>query len=292
MDLLELRLLLAVAETGSVAAAAKETGYPRATLRRRLNELEGRAGVPLLKRRTEGTALTPAGERLAAKAGSLIDQARALLRSAAEFAPAGLPPVRLAMTTGAPPSLVVAGYAALRLQFPDLRLDVMSVNHPDELSAERVDVAIHLGEVSDREAWATGTLLHLREMLVASPEYLEHRGRPTRVEDLATHDLLTWKHPDHPHDRWPLLEGGTFPVTPRLAHIDNHLLMRLAAAGHGIALFPETDVDDPAAAALEPVLPDVVGRVVKASYSVPRMLADTPRVKKVIETVQSFMATV
>ncbi|MGB5311463.1 MAG: LysR family transcriptional regulator, partial [Polyangiales bacterium] len=48
MNLDELRAFVAVSETGSIVAAARSLNFARATLRRRLDELEARAGVPLL----------------------------------------------------------------------------------------------------------------------------------------------------------------------------------------------------------------------------------------------------
>lgn len=292
MDLLELRLLLAVAETGSVSAAAKETGYPRATLRRRLDELEVRAGVALFERRHEGTVLTPAGQRLADKAGPMIDEARALLRSAAEFDPEARPPLRLALTAGAPPGVMVAGFAAIQSQFPELHFDVSVINTPSELHVDDVDVALHLGVMHDADRWVTRPIMQLRELLLASPEYLERRGRPTSVAELDGHDLFAWKTPDTPPDEWPRLDGGCFSVAPRLIHTDVYLLRRLAAAGQGIALIPDLDEDETMESAVEPVLEDVVGRVVPACVSVPRMLADTPRVRVILEAVELFLSEV
>ncbi len=61
MNLDELRAFVAVAETGSIVAAARSLNFARATLRRRLDELEARAGLPLLYRTAQGVTLTEAG---------------------------------------------------------------------------------------------------------------------------------------------------------------------------------------------------------------------------------------
>ncbi|MEM1032933.1 MAG: LysR family transcriptional regulator [Myxococcota bacterium] len=291
MDLIELRLLLAVAETGSVAAAAKETGYPRATLQRRLDELETRAGVPLLQRRRGGTDLTPAGQRLAEKAGPVIDQAKALLRSAAEFVPEGLPPLRLAVSAGVAPIILVDGYSAFRREFRDLRFELSIINAPSELSVDRVDMAFYFGEMHDDPRWVSGPLMQLRELLLASPAYLEERGRPT---SLADHDLLSWVNPGASPDAWPTIDGETFAIKPNLVHTDVHVVRHLAAAGQGIALVPEADLADPAVGSdkLEPVLSDLVGRVVPVSYSVLRTLSDTPRIAALSKVMQAFASRI
>ena len=60
MDLVEVSAFLAVAETGSFAAAAQKLGCPRTTLTRRIDALEARAGTKLLERGRSGAKLTAA----------------------------------------------------------------------------------------------------------------------------------------------------------------------------------------------------------------------------------------
>ena len=59
MDLEELRVLVAVAETGSLLGAAEKLGITRSTLRRRIDDLEARTHVPLLVRSPQGAAVAP-----------------------------------------------------------------------------------------------------------------------------------------------------------------------------------------------------------------------------------------
>lgn len=290
VDLIELRLLLAVAETGSVAAASKLTGYSRATLARRLEELEARAGVSLLERRRDGSVLTEAGQRLAAKAAPMIEEASTLLRVAGEYAPNPDRPIRLAVPAGMHPFIHVAVYPFLRQRFTALRFETRLVNTTEELRPSEVDVAVHFGAPPTPDRWVTGPLTPVRTWLLASPSYLEQHGRPATIADLGDHELIGWLSPGHPTDRWPTIEGDTFAVTPRLVHSDMHIVRHLARAGHGIALVPEGDIDDPHLdlEALEPVLPDAVGHVVQLSYSVPAALADTPRIAPLLEAIVAF----
>ena len=53
---------LACVDAGSISQASVETGHPRASLTRRLNRLEERLGVRLLRRTTRSLAMTGAGE--------------------------------------------------------------------------------------------------------------------------------------------------------------------------------------------------------------------------------------
>ena len=87
MNLDELRAFLAVAELGSMAAAAERLGLSRATLRRRVNALEARAGVDLFERDHQGARLTLAGAVLQRRGAALLDESQALLRSLSGYEP-------------------------------------------------------------------------------------------------------------------------------------------------------------------------------------------------------------
>ena len=64
MDWAEAPFFLAVAETGSLAGAARRLGVNHSTVFRRLNGMEKRLGVRLFKRSAEGYALSEAGEQI------------------------------------------------------------------------------------------------------------------------------------------------------------------------------------------------------------------------------------
>ena len=63
-DFIDLRLLAAVLETGSITAGAERVGLSLAAASARMRGLEQQAGVALLTRNPRGVQATPAGERL------------------------------------------------------------------------------------------------------------------------------------------------------------------------------------------------------------------------------------
>ncbi len=67
------RVLLAVADSGSVSRAATVLAVDRGTVTRRLAELEAAAGTALLVRHSGGVKLTHAGRRLADAAAAVAD---------------------------------------------------------------------------------------------------------------------------------------------------------------------------------------------------------------------------
>lgn len=74
----DLRLLLEVARSGSIGAAAQQHGLSQPSVSRRMTQLERRLGVPLLSRTRRGTTLTANGR-------VVVDWAEALLEAAADF---------------------------------------------------------------------------------------------------------------------------------------------------------------------------------------------------------------
>jgi DNA-binding transcriptional LysR family regulator len=74
LDPLSLRLFLAVAEAGTIAAAAEREHIAAAAVSRRISEIEAFVGVQLLRRTNKGVAPTEAGARLVALAHRALHQ--------------------------------------------------------------------------------------------------------------------------------------------------------------------------------------------------------------------------
>ncbi|MGZ3460964.1 MAG: LysR family transcriptional regulator, partial [Archangium sp.] len=130
MNLDELRAFLAVAETGSFFNAARRLKLSRATLRRRIDELEVRVGVPLLERTSLGASVTDAGALLAARGRLIVQEASTLLATISELgtAPSGL--VRIMLPVGLPPHLLTPLFARVSSRYPRLNFRVRFGNDP------------------------------------------------------------------------------------------------------------------------------------------------------------------
>ncbi|MDC0743906.1 LysR family transcriptional regulator [Polyangium mundeleinium] len=290
MDLEELRAFLAVAEAGSFLAAATSLRMPRATLRRRIDQLEARAGVLLVDRTRDGVSLTEAGKLLAARGRLMVQESNALLQSVREAGsePAGV--LRVLLPVGLPPHVLIHVLGIAR-KHPRLAFRLHFSDDPIAGLMESVDLAFHFGETSPAGPWVSRELMRTRVWLVASREYLARRGTPRSVEELSRHDLLAWESPGDDGRSWPLLRGGTFPVSPLVTAQDIHVIRQFALAGHGIALLPDPGIPDEGLpeGTIVPVLPDIVGRELGFRVVVPAVLSEIPRIKAMLDLLEPFL---
>ena len=72
MRIQQLRLLLAIAETGSLRASARVLNLTQPALTKALRLLEDELGAPLVVRSPHGARLAPAGELLAVRAAAAL----------------------------------------------------------------------------------------------------------------------------------------------------------------------------------------------------------------------------
>jgi len=143
----DLRTLIAIADSGSLAGAAQRLKQNHSTVFRRLNALETDLGVTLFERLPEGYLLTAAGERALAYARDAAIAVDGIERDIAghDFSPTGL--VRVT----APPDIARARlgrvFTDLREHFPGLVIEILCADNNFDLNRREADIAIR-GTVS------------------------------------------------------------------------------------------------------------------------------------------------
>lgn len=288
MDLVEIRCLIAVIDEGSMLAASTRLGVPRGTLRRRIDELEARAGVPLLVRSARGVVATEAGEMLARHGRGLLVECATLLSAVREVGGETSGALRVRIPVGLPAEMLVLFFKVLH--GPSAPLPIAFEVRDDPLDGDLgdVDLIVHFSDDADADALRIITLAHVPLRIVASAAYLQRAGLPTTLEDLARHDLFAWSAPERSPDRWPLRSGGVIEVEPLVSSNDPIMVRSMARADLGLALA----LDGPNARLGLPsddlvrVLPDLVGAEVPMNLSIPRALGANPKLARVVDVVQ------
>jgi DNA-binding transcriptional LysR family regulator len=111
-SLTDVRLVLAIEDTGSIGGAATVLHISQPSASQRLAVLERRVGVELVERDTTGARLTPAGQLFAEHGGRALDLV-------AEAVAAARSPAGLRLTVGTIGSLAPVVYPALQRLFAD-----------------------------------------------------------------------------------------------------------------------------------------------------------------------------
>ncbi|MGV7030653.1 LysR family transcriptional regulator [Methylobacterium symbioticum] len=174
MDLLALADFTLVARHGGFGKAARAAGRPKATLSRRVSELEASLSLRLFERGGRGLKLTQEGRALFERAGSLLTE---LEETAAAIASGGeRPRGRLRISAPLLFSQTVMGTlaASFALKYPEVRLEVTTEDRTVDMVEEGFDLVIRVNPDPD-ERLVGRAFLRDRLVVVASPDL----ARPT-----------------------------------------------------------------------------------------------------------------
>jgi len=183
----ELQVLVAILDTGSMAAAARKLGRSPAAVTRVLGALEVRAGARLLERSTRRLTPTEAGLRLAEQARRLLSDYEAALLPEGAGAPRGL--LRIAAPNVFGRRHVAPVVTRFLAAHPNVQVELMLSDRNVDLIEEGIDAAVRIGPLANQSIVAR-RLGEVGRVTVASPGYLARRGVPGVPADLAGHELI------------------------------------------------------------------------------------------------------
>jgi len=235
-----LRVFLALARAGSVAASSEALGVSRSTVTRRLEALERDAGLKLVERGLDGARLTEAGESLVPHAERVEEEVLAAERllTGKDFRLSGRLEVSVFEIGGL---LLAPAFVALRQEHPDIEVVLRSTDRVASLHRRETDLAIRAAVEPP-----SGDLFGRR---LGRLEYGVY-GRP-EVTARANPAWILWDESRGAHGTWALAErlGKPLHVAARVDSVT--AMLELAVAGMGVALLP---------VALAAHYPDLVAR--------------------------------
>jgi molybdate transport repressor ModE-like protein len=246
IDIRRLRVLRALADHGTVAAAAQALHLTPSAVSQQLAALEREVGQPIVERRGRGLVLAGTGEVLLEHAHALFAQ---LERAEADVAAHGRGELGTVVVGGFPTALaLVASVAvgALADAHPRLRVELLDVDSPQcfaALAGEAIDVAISMDSASapaaDDPRFARRPLLD-DPLDAVLPVGHALAGRGSIALDALAGE--TWVGPGPGTSCLEVTLAGCAAAgfTPRLVHRTNDFgaLMAFVAAGLGVALVP------------------------------------------------------
>ncbi|WP_298399309.1 LysR family transcriptional regulator [Sphingobium sp.] len=251
----EIESFVKIAESGTLSEAAKRLGLSLAATSRRLSQLEQRLGVMLIRRNSRHLSLTDEGSLLyegAGRALSAIDDIETdVMRRATEASG----PLRVVTTIGAARMRLAPIFRQYATLHPDVTVHLETAEQATNIVESGHDIALCFDPPPD-SALTMKRLTDNPRLLCAAPDYLNRRGRPGSVHDLAVHDNIVAGQVQQ--DLWRSLLGDAPGPRVTLSTNDGELARAWALDGAGIVLKSMWEVsDDLDAGRLQPVLPDV-----------------------------------
>ena len=252
-----LECLVAVADTGSITAAASLLHSSQPAISHQLAALEREAGTVLLRREPRGVKLTPAGRAALGDARRAVDAAAAAVRAARAVGEGAGGSLRLACAQSLVSVLAPVLHDWHR-RHPEVAITLRESTSAEELheliDSDAVDLAFMPGAVPERFAGAV--VAEEEIVLVAPTDHGLARQTAIRLNDLEGACLVHYA-PENGLSAWldgALAKAGV-RVDPIMRTAVTATAAHLAAAGLGVAVCPMSAISDGFAGAVRSFSP-------------------------------------
>lgn len=189
VDLAGMALFVRIVDHGSLSAAGRSIGLPKATVSRRLAVLESSIGTALLQRSTRALSLTDAGRSFFERVQPIVHDAEAAQSEieTASSVPSGTLRVIAPVSVGE--TIIAPRLIEFLEKNPHVRVDLHFNDDHVNLIADGFDLAIRTGALPDSEL-ISRKIADISRVIVAAPSYLTAHGTPATVQDLRRHTAI------------------------------------------------------------------------------------------------------
>lgn len=253
LDLTSLRLFVTVCETGTIVRAGERASIVGSAISKRLAQLEGQVGTPLLVRKRHGMVPTAAGQTLLEHARAMLDSAERIERDMQGYAAGARGQVRILASVSAMTESLADDVAAF-LQQPAHRS--IQVDMEERVSPEIVR-GVREGMASLGVCWDAAEIGSLQSRPYRSDRLcmVVPRGHPlARKRSVRFADTLDFEHVSLPVNSavQVMLRQEAARLGRDLRHrvvVTNfEAALRVVRAGLAISLVPREVAEAPAAA--------------------------------------------
>ncbi len=193
LPLATLEIFTAIAQHGSLRAAADALGIKPSTVSHQLKTLEARLNAVLFVRTTRSVRLTEAGRALMRGAGPAFQQLSEAVESARTTGHAARGSLRLAMPEFAYHLFVGPALRSFCEAYPDIELELSITDALTDLLDEELHAGFRLGDRIAQDMVAVRLSAPLPLAVMASPDYLNRTGVPVTPRDLLNHTCIRYR---------------------------------------------------------------------------------------------------
>lgn len=243
-----IKTFLAVADTGSFSAAARDQGRSSSAVTRYIAELENTLGVQLFVRTTRKVSLTQAGAHYYDTTHPLISALTLADDRARTHQQALSGTLKMSCPLSFGTRFLTQALDNFTQLHPGIDLQINLTDSFVDILKDGYDMALRISSAPADKSTIWRKIAPVPRCLVAAPAYLSDAPELTQPIDLTSHRCLGYTNQSD-GDVWHLahrLDGTVRPVRllPGFACNNGDLLAQMAVAGHGIALLPRFIVRD------------------------------------------------
>lgn len=234
----DLRYFLATARGGSTVSASKILRVNQSTVGRRIAALERAVGAKLFARAATGYQLTEIGRGVLEAAERAELEIDAVLLAAEEKSRRLSGTVKVTTNETIADLFVTPALPEFAARYPDIRVDLIVSSRWHDIERGEADVGLRAARNLASGALAARKLSLLPWAIYCSQHYAMAHGRPTSVEDLPQHRLISVHGPLGAVAGFDWLENaaGKETVVARTNSLPN--LLAAVRAGLGISALP------------------------------------------------------
>jgi len=233
----DIPVFLAVFDSGSHSGAARELGVSQPTVGRRLAAMEEKLGAPLFVRENGVLEPTSFGQTVLDHARRMQDEAGAIARAAVSRDTSLAGPVVFAASEGLGGDWLPRALAGFKRSNPDIIIELNIDNHVANLAQRQADIALRWNGPGKQQSLIGRRAVTIGAGLYAAKSYLDNKGRPDSVTDLADHDAVGWSVATK--FTWPAIIDGQEALPARTAFQANspNALLSALVAGFGVGVY-------------------------------------------------------
>jgi DNA-binding transcriptional LysR family regulator len=242
----DIRLLLAIRESGSLAGAARKLGVTPSAVTKKLQQIEAKLDVHLLDRSTRRLRFTEEGELLCSKGSMLLRDFDSLLAELGTRRGRLVGGLKVNAPLGFGRRYVARIASAFKDAHPEVEISLTLSDRPLIEAYDRYDIVVHIGELGPSNLVRYVVAPNSR-YVCATPGFLELHGAVTEPEDLANVPCIALRQNDEDVTLWHFSKGRTsrgVRISSGMSSNDGDVIHQWAREGRGVMLRSEWDVAD------------------------------------------------
>ena len=257
----EIAFFITLAQSKSLAAAARKLNVTPPSVSQRLQALEQKLNVKLVERGTRAISLTSEGELIFEEGRQVLQQIELLEEKVQQNKLALSGKLRIIAPVGYGTERIAPIAAQFQKEHPDLTIDLHLSDAPSWSQIDPPDIIIFIGQLKDSSLKRI-LLSKNKRFLVASPTYLATADVVRTPQDLLQHQCIALNENDDDLTMWKFTHNATgedvsVRITPSLTSNIGPVVKHWTLEGYGIIQRSEWDiVEDLKTGRLVKLLPD------------------------------------